>query len=763
MTLSNKQRKFIARNHDRMSVSKMASRLGASAKEIEREIAAGAGEGAASPTELSRVLDKASIMILFAIAALTPFAVRPALYDQTNLPQTVFFIMGALLLSAVFCLKSYFSPKSAVALPTVFYPLAAFTAWGGLSIFWAANAYEAVTIWLPWAACLFFFSAAFNISDSRERRLLLLKGLFFSGTAVALLGILQHLGGDVLQHMGGENWFGVKQAEPPASTFTNRNMAVHFIVLTLPLGAGFFLQEKRGWPAAAFLVCTTLMLNYLFYTSNRAGWLCLLLQIAVFAALLLLYKIKTGAIGVNRGKRISLAVCLALFLVLFNCGPKGLEWQFGKIFQRVSVLTQSNMESPGTSPKTSPSAEKWQDSPAAPGKYDASKRLRLDIWANTLAMIKEHPLLGVGMGSHKVLYPIYSRRAKVEGVFSEESQLSNVHNDYLQIAAELGLPGLAMALWLGVSAFFILLRLFRKENGEEKFLVIALAACLAGISLNAAASFPFQRMVPLLVVSLYLAMLAGWDSKYQEKPPRITAPPARVWLVCAAAFTGLLIAAGWAGNRAMKADEQYKWLDVGESAANWNLVISKGKQVLADDPYRVKARSYLGRAYLEKRMPEKAAPELEKVVQAYPYHMNALLNLGVAYGTMGENEKALEVYEKVLQIKPDYAKVHNNIGNVQMNTGKIPEAMEAFTKAAELDGGNPQIWMNLGVAAFKARDFEKAATAFEKCAVLAPGWARANRNAGHLLMQIGQREKGLRYLQIADALEKAEKQPNATQ
>jgi O-antigen ligase len=70
-----------------------------------------------------------------------------------------------------------------------------------------------------------------------------------------------------------------------------------------------------------------------------------------------------------------------------------------------------------------------------------STGLRLEFYRNTLAIIREHPLLGVGTGG----FP----KAYADRVQAAEADLTrNPHNEYLHIAAQTGLAGLAALLWL---------------------------------------------------------------------------------------------------------------------------------------------------------------------------------------------------------------------------------------------------------------------------------------------------------------------------
>ena len=68
---------------------------------------------------------------------------------------------------------------------------------------------------------------------------------------------------------------------------------------------------------------------------------------------------------------------------------------------------------------------------------------RLIVWKNCLEMLKEKPLQGFGAGNFKIFYPAFSHAAEIDLVAQDtKKHLGRAHNDYLQVAVELGLPGL---------------------------------------------------------------------------------------------------------------------------------------------------------------------------------------------------------------------------------------------------------------------------------------------------------------------------------
>jgi hypothetical protein len=79
---------------------------------------------------------------------------------------------------------------------------------------------------------------------------------------------------------------------------------------------------------------------------------------------------------------------------------------------------------------------------------DASTSTRLMIWKSTLAIVRDHPLVGTGWGTFAAHYPAY-RDPK-----ENTSSGTLAHNDYLQLASEGGIP--ALILFGGIVAGLLL-------------------------------------------------------------------------------------------------------------------------------------------------------------------------------------------------------------------------------------------------------------------------------------------------------------------
>lgn len=73
---------------------------------------------------------------------------------------------------------------------------------------------------------------------------------------------------------------------------------------------------------------------------------------------------------------------------------------------------------------------------------DVSLPVRISVWKDTIRMIRDFPVFGVGLGSWPVVLLRYQSPP-----WSEYYYFNHAHNDYLELCAELGLIGLLAAGW----------------------------------------------------------------------------------------------------------------------------------------------------------------------------------------------------------------------------------------------------------------------------------------------------------------------------
>jgi O-antigen ligase len=129
---------------------------------------------------------------------------------------------------------------------------------------------------------------------------------------------------------------------------------------------------------------------------------------------------------------------LALYLGYGWRGWKGIGWATGAA--AVVVLVLALIPGPFQHRITQIQLQiaEWQ-----PGRstVDSSIGLRLDFYRNSLDIVREHPLIGVGTGGFPKAYADRVRSSK--GV-----ETRNPHNEYLHIAVQIGVTGLLALLYL---------------------------------------------------------------------------------------------------------------------------------------------------------------------------------------------------------------------------------------------------------------------------------------------------------------------------
>ena len=98
-------------------------------------------------------------------------------------------------------------------------------------------------------------------------------------------------------------------------------------------------------------------------------------------------------------------------------------------------------------------------------RIDTSSEMRLAFWESTIAMVMDHPFLGIGWGMYFMVYPEYDFYLQGAPV-----QIVHAHNMYLNYAAEIGVPGAISFLWFFFGSLILALRVKRRTPPWETVL-----------------------------------------------------------------------------------------------------------------------------------------------------------------------------------------------------------------------------------------------------------------------------------------------------
>lgn len=320
------------------------------------------------------------------------------------------------------------------------------------------------------AACGMFL-LAFVLARREGDARLLLGSILAIVTAYAAFGLVDQL--LAWRFAGGAGF-----QSTVSSTFINRNHFATYANMGIVAALGFILEPLLRGPAEASrerlgrrvaaaitlvieerrypLIAAAILLLATIGSNSRGGFLSLLGAAAFVLLLVLLVS------------RVRLAT--KLWTILASLAGLGLVlWLTGAtLLERFGALDLGDGES------------------------------RLLAWQMTLDAIRERPLLGYGHGAYVEIYYLLHDAALGFGVFD------HAHNDWLQTAAELGLPA-ALALWLAVALVWGLCVTGALTRRRRRLypLVGAGAGCL--VALHAVTDF--SLLMP--AVALTFAALLG--------------------------------------------------------------------------------------------------------------------------------------------------------------------------------------------------------------------------------------------------------------
>ncbi|MDH7486895.1 MAG: O-antigen ligase family protein [Anaerolineae bacterium] len=341
---------------------------------------------------------------------------------------------------------------------------------------------------LPKATGLILGLAVFRAvaqMGGRERLKWALAGLLLAALGVWVLGLLDLRWPDKISGMQAllnhvPRHVTSLPDTPEGGVSPNQLAGVLAMLLPIPLAA----VVANGWPRRSFsamllgLGGVVIWGGTLFLTQSRGGWVGGLAGVLVFFTL-------WGASGQRRWQRaVGLALpALALLVVIVALLALGSE----RIGQVLYGATEGAVE-------TTVGSISFQG--------------RMEIWSRALRTIRHFPLTGCGLGTFRravhLLYPLV--------LVSPDWDIAHAHNVFLQVALDLGLPGLvgylatlAVAGWAGWRR--------AKAGGADRWLALGVLAGLVGyhvygiadtVALGSKPSFLFWWLLGLLA-----AMNAG--------------------------------------------------------------------------------------------------------------------------------------------------------------------------------------------------------------------------------------------------------------
>ena len=322
--------------------------------------------------------------------------------------------------------------------------LSAAPAWGLIQLAAGATVYQLRTqdATLDWLVNLAAFSLALELGRQPEARERFLRYPLIFAALLSLAAIFTRL----TSPAGKIFWLFDSSTDSPAlGPFVYKNQYAAFVELMLPLAMFRAIRDRRHW--LPYTGIAALLFGSVVAAGSRAGSVLCFLEILVIPVIAFSHQ-RIGGPALARALLASLGLVTALVAIM--------GWQ--DLWTRLQE----------------------------PNPY----ALRRNLLASSLAMVRERPWTGFGLGTWSGAYPGYAR-------YDDGTFVNQAHNDWIQWAAEGGIP--FFAIMLAIAGWTV-------RPAVRSIWAVGLLA----VFLHAAIDYPFEQRPTLTAfVFAMLGLLAG--------------------------------------------------------------------------------------------------------------------------------------------------------------------------------------------------------------------------------------------------------------
>ncbi len=368
----------------------------------------------------------------------------------------------------------------------------------GLSIFFAINQVEA---WVCYARFIVTVIAFFNLSILFDGNQQLFKAIAQVLSVVLFIESVQYF-----------NKFFNQIAETPIGTLVNnlngntgnKNIFAASLAIKVPFVL-YALYYSKLAERIFHLLALTLGIATLFMASARASYVSLILVTIVYIVFCsfqytrnkqtekLLYRIGYILLPILAAYFISQVTYTQATTIQDNNAGR-----YGNVVGNLSSIALTN---------------------------DASS-YRFKLWEHAADYILKKPIMGCGYGNWKLASIPYEKE-----YINDLNVPAHAHNDFLEHAAELGLPGGLLYLSLYVCLFVFTLQTLRSAASEElKLISLFSFFALLVYAVDAGLNFPIERAIMQVFFASVCAFNAGaYLMARKQTAEQDTTPEKGVW------------------------------------------------------------------------------------------------------------------------------------------------------------------------------------------------------------------------------------------
>ena len=524
-----------------------------------------------------------------------------------------FFGSGILFISILYFNKN--NPINELHFSTISSSSLAIFLLGILSIFWTVNLDFSITKLFLWLTLLFSFKIGSNLKIDINELKKIAWIFLFTGSIISTIGLLQFY----------FQPFNLVEAVSPGSTFGNKNVANQVLILLLPFSFFLLLLKSQNKSLPWFIsILTSATILFIFLTENRSVLLGITIQLLCLI-LFLFFQTKKETKFIEWDNNKTMAILFGAVLVFIFVKTPNLDLlNFSKIANdSIATIKPIPIEN---------NIEK-----------DISQASRFYIWTAAIEMINNKPFLGSGLGS-------FAHNIGNEGFTSFQVKgFQRAHNDFLEIAVEMGILGAILILALIISILISIRKIYKNSSYEISLFYLIVFISLSGSFVNAQFSFPYQQAMPLVLFGLFVGLIEN-QIRNVESPLISFKINVNNWarkvffvfyLILFLSISYIYL--GWINTYAVwnqnNIDHKYNDLSFLETPIYHSGIFSLLSRTSAN---------------YSKRGDFNRSIQIDKFIHKYwPNHIQSLFRLGYSSQKIGQNEEAMGYAKLLKKIEPE--------------------------------------------------------------------------------------------------------------
>lgn len=424
---------------------------------------------------------------IIALVVLVPIAFYPRCID-VFLPIKEFIFGLFVVISLMFwCFRMINRGRFGLIRSPMDFPILSFIAICILSLLWSNSPMVSLKELPLFLAGPFLYFVITNNIKHEQQIDRILTIIITVGSLFGVYGILQYQGIDFsfwTGNIGRQNVFGL---------FGNVNYFAEYLIIPLTIAVPLFFAIQNRIKKLLLLIGILAMGGSLILTFTRGSYLGFGISL-IFMFFLFIFS--GGKTFIKDNKKLFIIIFLAIIII-------------------ISLIVIPN---PLNKPGTVISKIKGRTSVTQLIQGSSIKR-RIAIWKFTALMIKDHPLLGSGIGTFKYNSLRYQAKFFDQGenrALYPHGFADKTHNEYLQIWAELGIIGLVIFIWMMICYFNYGIKILNKiKNHYKQAMLIGLMSSIVAVLVDGLFGFPFHLAATIVLfwVAIGFTVAIGTGNK----------------------------------------------------------------------------------------------------------------------------------------------------------------------------------------------------------------------------------------------------------